>query len=374
MPWNDQNGGNGGSGGPWGSNGSNDGKKSGGSPWEKPPGERKSSDLEDQLRKVQDRFRSVGRGGGSGGSGGGSSKGLGAAGAAVIVGVAAIAWLGTGVVMVGPSEQASVFQFGEWKRNLGSGIHVHLPVPIETHQVVLVEDQREARIGETRDQSLMLTEDENIADVQFSVFWKVKTGAPQDFILNVEDPAETVNLVAESVMREVVGKSQLQQVITTERAEAARQVKEQTQALLDQYEAGIDIIDIQIARGDPPQEVIEAFNDVNVAEQDADGLINEATRYANQVVPEARGQAQRILQQAEGYRDQVIADATGEASRFTQILDEYRKAPRVTRERMYLETMERVLERTDKLILDNDSGAVPYLPLDRRPLTSQDGR
>ena len=166
-------------------------------------------------------------------------------------------------------------------------------------------------------------------------------------------------------MREVVGKSKLQSVITTERAVVQTEVESQIQALLDDYRTGVDIISVQIDKSDPPQQVIEAFNDVNVAEQDAETNINQATQEANQLVPEARGTAQRLLQEAEGYRDQVLADAEGEASRFEQIYAEYRKAPQVTRERMYLETMERVLERTDKTILDQNSGAVPYLQLDQ---------
>ena len=364
MPWNDQKGGNGG---PWGSGGGSGDDKNG-SPWGRPSGGgQQGPDLEDQLRKVQDRFRGSfkgrGNGGGSGGDGGG--KGLGIAGIGFLAVALLLGWGATGAVVVDAGEQAAVFQFGKWKRNLGAGIHFHLPSPIESHEIIPVESQQEVRIGNTLNESLMLTEDENIADVQFSVFWKVKSDQPQNFILNVKDPDEAVPLVAESVMREVVGKSELQRVITTERAEVARQVKEQTQALLDEYEAGIEIIEVQIAKGDPPQQVIEAFNDVNVAQQDAEQLINQAQRYANQVVPEARGEASRMLQEAEGYRDQVIANATGEASRFDQIYEEYRKAPRVTRERMYLETMENVLKRTDKMILDNNSCAVPYLQLDR---------
>ena len=279
--------------------------------------------------------------------------------------MALIAWLSTGVVIVDAGQQASIFRFGNFETNLGSGIHVHLPVPLERHVLVDVEEQRQISIGETRAESLMITEDENIADIQFAVFWKVKSDAPQDYILNVKEPEQAVRMVAESVMREVVGKSSLQNVITTERDTVEDEVREQSQALLDDYRAGIDVIDVQIAKSDPPQQVIEAFNDVNKAEQDAEANINDATKFANQVVPEARGEAQQILQQAEGYRDQVIANAGGEAARFTSIYKEYRLAPQVTRERMYLETMERVLGGAEKTILDSDSGAVPYLPLDR---------
>lgn len=361
MPWNDQKGGGDG---PWGSGGGSNGDGNN-SPWGKPNGGKQGDDLEDQLRKVQERFKGAwgGRGGNGGGSSGGG-KGLGIAGALILVGALLIAWASTGVVVVDAGQQAAVFQFGKWQRNLSSGIHLHLPQPIESHDLIEVESQREVRIGDNAEESLMLTADENIADVQFSVVWKVSTESPQDFILNVQNPEDTVQMVAESVMREVVGRSELQRVITTERAEVARQVRDLTQQLLDQYGAGVDILEINIARGDPPTPVIAAFNDVNVAQQDAEQRINRADRYANQVVPEARGEASQIIEAAEAYRSQIVAEATGQASRFTQIYEQYAQNPTVTTERMYLETWERVLGNTENTVLDNQSGAVPYLPLD----------
>lgn len=372
MPWKDDNDGKTphAAGGPW-SGGDGGSGGNGGSPWNRPGGSGGGgsggggSDIEEQMRRMQERFRRGigGRGGGSGSGSGG--RGIGPFSFLIIGAVALIAWLSTGVVLVDAGQQAAIFRFGKFETNLGSGIHVHLPVPIERHVLVDVEDQRQISIGDTRAESLMITEDENIVDIQFSIFWKVKTEAPQDYILNVKEPEQAVRMVAESVMREVVGKSSLQSVITTERDTVENEVRAQSQALLDDYRAGIDMIDVQIAKSDPPQQVIEAFNDVNKAEQDAEANINDATRFANQVVPEARGEAQQILQQAEGYRDQVIADANGEAARFTSIYEEYRLAPQVTRERMYLETIERVLGNAEKTILDSESGAVPYLPLDR---------
>ena len=363
MPWNDQNGGGGG--GPWGSGGSGGGDKNG-SPWGRPQNGdgKQNGDLEDQFRKMQDRFK--GRfGGGSGGSSGGGGKGLGAVGFGLLAIVLLLAWLATGIVRVDAGEQAVIFQFGKWERNIGSGLSFHMPYPIETHKIIDVETQRSLSIGETQEERMMLTQDESIADIRFSVFWKVKTESPQEYILNVKDPEGTVRLVSESVMREVVGKSDLQLLITEERAQVAEEVQQQVQALLDEYGAGISINDVQITKGDPPAEVIQAFNNVTEAEQQAVTLRNQANQYANRIVPDARGEAAQIVQDAEAYRERVIADAKGQASRFDQILEEYRKAPRVTRERMYLETMERVLRNTDKLILDNDSGAVPYLPIDR---------
>ncbi len=373
MPWKDDNDGNTphAAGGPWSGGGGNGGSGGdGGSPWNRPGGGGSGgsgggSDIEEQMRRMQERFRrGIGGRGGNGGSGGGG-RSIGPIGFIVIAVVALIAWLSTGVVLVDAGQQASIFRFGKFETNLGSGIHVHMPVPIERHFLVDVEEQRQITIGDTLAESLMITEDENIVDIQFSVFWKVKTDAPQDFILNVKAPEQATRMVAESVMREVVGKSSLQNVITTERDTVEDEVRFQSQALLDDYRAGIDVIDVQIAKSDPPRQVIEAFNDVNKAEQDAEANINSATGFANQIVPEARGEAQQILQQAAGYRDKVIADARGEAARFTSIYEEYRIAPQVTRERMYLETLERVLGGAEKTILDSESGAVPYLPLDR---------
>ncbi|MEM7767871.1 MAG: FtsH protease activity modulator HflK [Pseudomonadota bacterium] len=369
MPWKDQTGSgkHEAAGGPWGQGGGNG---DGGSPWNRPGGSggggggQGQTDIEEQMRRMQERFRQGfgGRGGKGGGRGG---RGIGPVGFGVVGLVAVLAWLSTGVVVVDAGEQAAVFRLGKWQTNLPSGFHVHLPVPIEEHVLVPVESQNQIRIGDVRDESLMITEDENIADIQFSVFWKVKTDAPQDYVLNVKDPQAAVRMVAESVMREVVGKSPLQSVITTERDVVQQEVRDQTQALLDDYRAGIEVLDVQIAKSDPPQQVIEAFNDVNRAEQDAETNVNEANRDANQVVPRARGEAEQILLQAQGYREQVVADANGEAARFISIYDEYRQAPQVTRERMYLETMEKVLGSADKTILDSESGAVPYLPLDR---------
>ena len=366
MPWDDKTK----SSGPWGGGSDDEPGKEAGSPWTRPGAGSSSnggSDLEQQMKRMQERFRkrSGGGGGGGGRRSGGGGPNFGPLGFVVLIGIALLGWLSTSVVMVDPTQQASVFRFGKWQTNFGPGLHFHLPAPIEEHVLVEVENRKETKIGKNLEESLMLTQDENIVDIQFSVFWKVDSEHPENFILNVKQPSEAVEQVAESVMREVVGKTSLQSVITTERDVVQAEVAKQVQALLNDYRAGIEILAVTIDRSDPPKQVIEAFNDVNVAEQDAETNINQATQFANEVVPQARGSAQRILQESEAYRDQVLADAQGEASRFEQIYEQYRKAPRVTRERMYLETMERVLERSDKLIMDQESGAVPYLPLER---------
>ena len=359
MPWNDNKGG---SGGPWGSGGS--GGSGGGdkSPWGRPgDGGDKSPDLEDSLRKMQERFSNRRRGGG--GNGGKGGKGLGGLGFALIGIVALIGWFFTGIYQVNEQEQAVVLRFGEYHRTSGPGFHVRLPDPLESHQVVTVERIRSTQVGSGQSEGLMLTGDENIVDIDFQVQWSVNN--PQDFLFNVRDPSETLQWVAESVMREIVGKRDLDPIISEGRDEVALSVRQLMQATLDSYGAGILVREVNLDRAEPPAAVLAAFRDVSAAEQDRVTLMNEATAYANKVVPEARGDAQRVLQEAEAYRSQVIANANGEAERFRLVYDEYRKAPRVTKERMYLETMEKVLGRSDQIILDNEAGAVPYLPLDQ---------
>lgn len=352
---------------PWG--GGNDQGGQSNSPWNKPDTEKPKngggSDLEAQMKRMQEKFMNRRRGGGGGKRGGRGGAGFGAGGAAILVAVAGLAWLSTGVVVVDAGEQASVFTFGEFRTNFDAGINVRWPYPIETHEIVPVEERQELSIGASEDESLMLTADENIVDIEFSVFWKVKSQAPQDYVLNVKQPKDAVRRVSESVMREVVGRSPLQNLITDGREAVQQEVESQAQNLLDEYRAGVQLLDVQIRKADPPEPVIEAFNDVNVAEQDAEKVINEARREANRIVPEARGTAERLLREAEGYRDSVIAEANGEAQRFNLNYQEYRLAPRVTRERMFLETLEEVLSKSNKIVLDSNAGAVPYLPLDR---------
>ncbi|MEM8615821.1 MAG: FtsH protease activity modulator HflK [Pseudomonadota bacterium] len=376
MPWNDKSGNDSGpseapkaNGGPWGGGGSSGGGNNGGSPWNRPGGNGGQGggsggggpDLEEQMRRMQERFSRRRNGGGSRPK----APNFGPGGFLILGVVALVAWLATGVVIVDEGERAAVFRFGKWEKNFTPGFHVHLPAPIETHEILPSERQQETQIGNSQDESLMLTGDENIVDVQFRVFWFYDGENPENFILNVDQGAPLVKAAAESVMREVVGKSALDAVLTDGRGEIQRNVRTQLQALLNDYEAGVTIENVEIQDARAPVPVREAFIDVINAGQDAERAVQEAIRFANDIVPRARGNAQQILQDAQAYRDQVIADATGQANRFTQILSEYQKAPQVTRERMYLETMERVLGRTEKLILDSDSGAVPYLPLDR---------
>jgi membrane protease subunit HflK len=266
-------------------------------------------------------------------------------------------------------------------REVQPGLNYHLPYPIEkvlTPKALrinkidigmrIVDDLRRGGTT-TRDvpeESLMLTGDENIVDVDFSVLWKVKPTGVGDYLFNIQNPEGTVKAVAESAMREVVGRSEIQPILTGARQTIENAVQELMQRTLDHYGAGILVQQVQLQKVDPPSQVIDAFRDVQAARADLERAINEAQTYANRVVPEARGRVAQITQAAEAYKQQTVAEATGQTARFLKIFEQYKKAPDVTRERMYLETMERILGGTDKIILDSGSGGssvVPYLPL-----------
>lgn len=358
MPWSNQTGG-GGKGGPWGQGPSGGGGQ--------------QQDMEDMLKRSQDKIkRAMGGGGGGGGGFPGVLLFLAAA-----VGVVVVAWYAF-FFEVQPSQQGIVLRFGEHVRTEGEGLHFRLPYPVEEVYVVDITTNRSVELGvrtvdgysnsatserDVPEESLMLTGDENIVDIDFVVQWNIKD--VEDYLFNIQNPDSTVKEVAESVMREVVGKSSIAPLLTKERAKTAQDVEELVQKTLDSYGAGVRITGIQMKKADPPAKVIDAFRDVQAARADQERLQNEARAYANRIVPEARGAAERILQAAQGYRDQTVAEATGEAARFEKVYDEYRKAPDVTRKRIFLETMERVFKDTDKIILDGKggSGVVPYLPL-----------
>ena len=366
MPWND----NAGGGGPWGSGG---GGQNNNNPWGRGPngpgrgpnGGGQEPDLEELVRRFQQWLGGKGpRGGGRGGSGKGGSGGgiVGVVGALIVVGVITAA----SVYQVGPGEAGVVQRFGEYVRTTGAGLRVKLPYPIETVDTVNVTEIRSVTIGTTPQQALMVTRDENIVNLSFTVQWQVDPTRVRDYVFNVRDQARMVQTVSESAMREVVGTSDLQPIIGTGRGEVAQRAEEIIQETLNLYEAGIQVVGLQLQEAAPPSEVIAAFQDVISADQDAEANALQATAYANRIVPEARGDAVRLLEESRGYRDQVVAEAQGQADRFNAIYQEYALAPEVTRERMYLETMEQVLGRSDLIILDQDgNGAVPYLPLDQ---------
>jgi len=382
MPWSNQSGG----GGPWKGGGNNGGPWGGGGgggnnngPWGGGPnrgggGGGNPPDLEELLKKTQDRMKTVLPGGGGGG--------IGFAGVLIVVGIGIVGWLATGIYTVDEGERGVELVLGDVVGITSPGLNYNLPYPIGDVYKPAVELQRETTVGvdetfstsgavrarDIPEESLMLTGDENIVDVGFKVLWRVKntTDGITDYLFNIQEPAGTVKAVAESAMREVVGSSNIDAILTENRVSIQNDVATLMQSTLDSYRAGVEISEVQMQRVDPPAQVIEAFRDVQAARADQERIRNEAEAYANRIVPEARGQAARVLEQANGYKDQTIAEATGQSQRFSKIYEEYQKAPEVTRERLYLETLEKVLGSNNKIIIDSESsgsGVLPFLPL-----------
>ena len=358
MAWKNQGGGPWSSGpkGPWGSG-------------PQPAGPR-PPDLEELLRRGQDRLKQLLPGGHL------SSLGI-----ALIAAVIVAIWLASGFYRVESEQLGIVLRFGKYVRDAQPGLNYHLPYPIET--VLLPKALRVnttsigMRLAETpegrgamRDvpaESLMLTGDENIVDVQFTVLWRIKPSGAADYLFNIQNPKGTLKAVAESAMREVIGHSDIQPILTGARGTTEQAVQKLMQKTLDRYDSGILVQQVQLQTVNPPAEVIAAYNDVQNAKTDYDRLQNEAQTYANRVVPDAKGRAAKIIQDAEGYKQQVVAEATGQSARFLKVYGQYAKAKDVTRERIYLETMEHILGGAQKLIVTGKAtaapGVVPYLPL-----------
>jgi len=349
-PWG--GGGDGGGQGPWGNGGGG-----GGQP---PP------DIEEMLRRSQDRFKSFMP------SGGGGGRGL-----ILVVLAAVLLWLGSGFYRIQPGEQGVELLFGEYAKLTSPGLNYWPPSPIG--DVIKVNAERTNTInigfrGATqgsnvggRDmplESLMLTGDQNIIDIDFVVQWRIKNAA--DFLFNIRDPENTIKAAAESAMREVIGRTPLESALTRERQRVQDDTQLLLQEILDEYGTGVVVVSLQLQSADPPNEVIDAFNDVQRAKQDQERSINEATAYNNNIVPRARGEAQKMIQEAEAYKEAIIKEAEGEAQRFLSVYESYKGAKEVTRLRLYLERMQSVLEGADKIILDQEGdgqGVVPYLPL-----------
>ena len=381
MPWNDNKGSGGG--GPWGGGGSGSGG-GGDSPWGKPgggPGGQKPPggggpggakdrpDLEDTLRRMQERFRRKGGGGnGSGAGGGGAGRGrsFGVTGLVILLVIAIVGWVFTGIYQVDERQRAVVLRFGTFARFEDPGFRVRLPSPIEQHYIVEVNTEKRTPIGGENQPNLMLTGDENIVDIGFVINWRIFD--PYKYLFNVVDEENSRNVlieqIGESAMREIVGTSAFEPITTGDRTGVETRVRTLMQQTLNSYDSGVEIISIAIGKATAPDEVAAVQRDVSSAEQNRAKREADAIAHRNRVVPEAEGRARARLQQAEGYKTARVADARGEADRFNLIYSEYRAAPRVTRERMFLETMEKVLGRTDNIILDNKSGAVPVIPLD----------
>ena len=368
MPWNDQSNGAGSGGGDKG--GEKGGPWGGGPrrPWgaPTPPPQNQGPDLEDMLRGFRERMRF-----GGGGGGARLGKGPGGLGWPLILLLVLVVWVLSGVYIVDEGERGVVMRFGQYSRTVEPGLHVHMPPPIETRNVVNVAGLRPIEIGcatqggecvDNPDESLMITGDRNIVEIHFKVSYVVSSA--YDFVFNVEQPEEAVRAVAESAMREVIGKRQLGAIMTQNRTEVTTATGQLMQQILNNYHTGVRVVQVQLLTAAAPPTVVEAFNDVVKARQDQESKRNVATRYANEVVPRARGEAAQIVRDAEAYRDRVVHEANGEAARFDAIAAEYRRAPRVTRDRIYLETMEQIYRDANTVILERGSGAVPYLSLD----------
>ena len=378
-------------GGPWGGGGDNrDGRNDGrndGRPPRRPGGEGPQiPEIDEIVKKGQEQLRVLmggrGRSGGGGGNGGSGGPGpiLSAQGAALGVLALAAVWSWMSFYTVKPEERSVELMLGKFADIGQPGLNF-APWPLVTYEKVAVTSQRTTDVGTGRngdgDSGLMLTRDQNIVDVAFQVVWNVKN--PEDFLFNLADPADTVRAVSASAMRDIIARSELIPVLNTGRASIAADLQANVQETLDEYNAGIQIVRVNFDRADPPREVSDAFREVQAAQQERDRLEKEADAYSNRVTAGARGEAARLLEDAEAYRARVVNDAQGEASRFLAVYGEYVKAPEVTRQRMYLETMENVLGRMNKVILDGVSegqgGVVPYLPLNElsRPQQPQQG-
>ena len=352
----------GGGGGPWGGGG-------GQGPWGRGPGG-SAPDFEEMLRKGQDRLKKI-LPGGLGGKGG----------IAIIAVIALVLWGLTGFYRVLPDEEGVVLRFGQFVRTATPGLNYHMPSPIESVQTPKVTQINTITIGfvkavdaggrggdrqrDVPEESLMLTGDQNIIDIHVEVLWRIKSAT--DYLFEIRDPRATVKLAAESAMREIIGDTQIQEALTGARDQIEVATRKLLQEILDDYKSGIEVTLVKLQDVRPPPQVVDAFDDVQRALQDKDRLKNEAESYRNDIIPRARGEAAKVVQAAEGYKREIVARAEGDAKRFTSVYNEYKVAKEVTTQRLYLETMEEILRRTNKIIIDTGAsgsqGVVPYLPL-----------
>jgi len=367
-------------GGPWGGKGGGDDKGEDRGPWgggnrgsngngggQRPPNQ--MPDLDRIVKKGQEQLRVLMGGGGGSGGADGTGPSFGRGGYALVAIAAVGMWLFVSFYTVKPEERSVELTLGEFSAIGEPGLNF-APWPIVTAEILpvtreIIEDIGVGGSGNRAEEGLMLTGDENIVDIDFQVVWNISD--PAKFLFNLADPRETIRAVSESAMREVIGRSQLAPILNRDRRQISDEVEALIQATLDSYDSGMNIVRLNLDKADPPREVIDAFRDVQAAEQERDTLEKRADAYANQAVAEARGQSAQLLEEAEGYRAQVVNSAQGEASRFLAVLAEYLKAPEVTRQRLYLETLERVMGSVQKVIIDSAAqggqGVVPYLPL-----------
>jgi membrane protease subunit HflK len=354
MPWNDNA-----NPGPWGSppSGDGDGERKPAGPGRGPGGPRRPGgpEIPPGLDQALNRLRGL-----FGGRGDGVPPGAVAVFAAAAFGL----WAISGVYIVQPNEEGVVLTFGKATRQAKPGLNYHLPAPIEHVEKVAVTDLKRVDVGGSNaedkpEESLMLTGDENIVDLDFSVVWRVADA--QAYIFTVREPEEAVKAVAESAMREVVGKMPLQAILTSGRGKVQIQAADLMQKTLDRWGAGVTVVEVQIRSANPPTEVVDAFRQVANAGQDAESKVNEANTYKNRVVNEAKGDAAKLTQSAEAYREQAVREALGETARFNQIYGEYKRAPGVTRQRLYIETMQQVLSKSNKVVVDGKGTSAPII-------------
>ncbi len=353
--------------GPWGrppASGSGGGRNTGG-----PGGQPPKPDIDEMLRRGQEKLKEIFPNDGSG-----NGKAI-----SLIVAIIGLLWLSSGIYFVKADEQGVVLRFGQYTRTTASGLNYHLPYPIESVRTPRVTAINRMEIGfhsggttarnnknsdgSIPEEGLMLTGDENIVDINFEVQWKI-SDAP-NFLFNVRNPEDTVKAVSESAMREIIGKSLIATVLAEGKSQVELGAKKLIQETLDSYKSGIEIVTVNLLKADPPAQVIDAFRDVQTARADLETSRNQAEAYRNDIIPKARGSAQQMILEAEGYKQEVIARAEGEASRFLAIYNEFRQARDVTKKRMYLETMEDILQGMNKIIIEGkgSQGVVPYLPL-----------
>ncbi|MGB8181014.1 MAG: FtsH protease activity modulator HflK [Stellaceae bacterium] len=341
----------GGGGGPWGG---------GGSPWGRGGGVRPPN-FEAFLSRLQERIRNLlpgktGRG-----------KGV-----FVVIAAVIVLWLASGIYVVDPDELGVVLRFGAYNRHAAPGLNYHLPSPFESVLIPKVTRVNRIEIGyrsegqqlQVPEESLMLTGDENIVDINFTVFWLINNA--QDYLFNIRDPDGTVKVAAESAMREVIGHTLIASAFAEGRGKIETDTKTLLQHILDSYHSGIEITQVQLQKVDPPAPVIDAFRDVQSAKIDQQRYINEAQTYANNLVPVAQGDASRLVQEGQAYKAQIVLQAQGDAARFLSVYNAYKAAPDVTARRLYIETLEGILKDTNKVMVDKSAsgtGVVPYLPL-----------
>ncbi len=365
------------SGGPWGGGGNrggNRGSSGGGGGGRGGDGQQPIPEIDEIVKKGQEQLRVL-MGGGGGGKGGRGMGGPGFSKRGVLLGLVALVvmWAFASFYTVRPEERSVELLFGQYYRTGNPGLNF-APWPVVSHEVVQVTTERVTEVGTGRSQldtGLMLTRDEAVVDIEFQMVWNVTD--PARFLFNLADPRETVRAASESAMRDIIARSELSPILNRDRGAIAADLRAAVQELLDSYDSGISVIRVNFDKADPPEQVINAFRDVQTARQERDRLEREADAYANRVLAQARGQAAQLMEESEAYRAEVINNAQGEAARFVSVYSEYVNAPEVTRRRMYLETMERVLGDMNLTILDNvtatgeggSSGVLPFLPLDQ---------